>query len=152
MSFQILEEAQSRLLTTKYDPLMDKFPTQNAHLLDTITVTLENTCLFGEIIIHNPDISYRVLESQRNGPAWKPLINWCIKYTRQFNDRIIDTNSQELLSLTEQEINPEKRSADFINPYRESNDIDSNKQSKKKKKKAKKLPKGPKMVAIHDEF
>lgn len=109
---------------------------------------MENTCLFGEIILHNPDISYRVLDSQLLGPDWKNLINWCIKYTRQFNDRIIDTKSQELLWLVEQEINPDKRNENFINPYRNSGE---QKDTTKKKKKAKKIEKGPRMVT-RDEF
>lgn len=128
--------------------MVDKFPSQDARLLDALTITLENTCVFGELILHNPDMSYRILESQTNGPDWKELLNWCLKYTRQFNDRIIDAKSQELLWLTEQEINPEKRSNDFINPYRSRA---NNKDKTKKKKPVKKLPKGPQMVT-RDEF
>lgn len=132
--------------------MANKFPTQDARLIDAITVTLENTCLFGEIILHNPDISYRVLESRSAGPNWRTLINWCIKFTRQFNDRILDASSQELLRLLEQEINPEKRTENFINPYRtETNDNADATTNKKKKKKVKKLPKGPQMVT-RDEF
>lgn len=130
--------------------MVNKFPTQDARLIDAITVTLENTCLFGEIILHNPDISYRVLESRSSGPDWRTLINWCIKFTRQFNDRILDEKSQELLWLVEQEINPERRTENFFNPYRaETNDKSDS--TKKKKKKAKKLPKGPQMIT-RDEF
>lgn len=128
--------------------MVDKFPTQDARLLDAITVTLENTCLFGELILHNPDISYRALESRRKDSPWKELINWCIKFTRQFNDRIIDAKSQELLWLTEQEINPEKRTENFMNPYRSTAE---DKDGIKKKKKFKKLSKGPQMVT-RDEF
>lgn len=130
--------------------MISKFPTQDARLIDAITVTLENTCLFGEIILHNPDISYRVLESREIGPDWRDLINWCIKFSRQFNDRILDTKTQELLWLAEQEINPEKRTENFINPYRNKAD-ESADAMKKKKKKTKKLPKGPQMVT-RDEF
>lgn len=109
---------------------------------------MENTCLFGEIILHNPDISYRVLDSQLLGPNWKDLINWCIKYTRHFNDRIIDAKSQELLWLVDQEINPDKRTENFINPYRNAG---QRKDTTKKKKKTKKIEKGPRMVT-RDEF
>lgn len=111
-------------------------------------MTLENTCLFGELVLHNPDISYRVLESQQLGPVWKDLINWCMKYTRQFNGRIIDVKSQELLWLVEQEINPDKRTDNFINPYRS---ITQEKDILKKKKKTKKVGRGPRMVT-HNEF
>lgn len=149
---QILEETQNRLRASKYDPLVSKFPTQDTRLIDAITVTLENTCLFGEIILHNPDISDRILESRQNAPDWRDLINWCIKFTRQFNDRILDAKAQELLYLAEQEINPDKRTENFINPYRRSKaDAENTDATKKKKKKAKKLPKGPQMVT-RDEF
>lgn len=131
--------------------MVSKFPTQDARLIDAITVTLENTCLFGEIILHNPDISYRVLESRQNVPDWRDLINWCIKFTRQFNDRILDNKSQELLWLAEQEMNPEKRTENFVNPYRSSKADENADAAKKKKKKTKKLPKGPQMVT-RDEF
>lgn len=127
---------------------MNEFPSQDARLFEAITVTLENTCLFGEIILRNPDISYRVLDARQLGPEWKDIINWCIKYTRQFNDRIVDSKSQELLWLFEQEINPEKRTENFINPYRMQSEP---KETTKKKKKAKKLEKGPRMV-LRDEF
>lgn len=150
VSLQILEETQNRLLTSQYDPMVSKFPTQDARLIDAITVTLENTCLFGEIILHNPDISYRVLESRNIGPDWRDLINWCIKFARKFDDRILDAKSQELLWLAEQEINPEKRSENFVNPYRSKADEKAD-AIKRKKKKTKKLPKGPQMVT-RDEF
>lgn len=132
---------------------MDKFPIQDSRLLDAVTVTLENTCLFGELLLHNPDISYRVLESRQIGSSWKDLINWGIKYTRLFKDRIVDAKSMVLLWLVDQEINPEKRTNDFTNPYR--NTIEQQQQDstekKKTKKKVKKLPKGPRLV-VRDEF
>lgn len=135
------------LTTQKFDPAADEFPTEDTQLVNAITLTLENACLFGEIVIHNPDISYRILESPKNKHKsyWKDLINWSIEFTRYFNDRIIDAKSQELLSLVEQEINPELRTDNFINPYRNVN-------SKPEKVKAKKvLKKGPQMTQ-RDEF
>lgn len=131
--------------------MVDKFPTQDSRLLDAVTVTLENTCLFGELLLHNPDISYRVLESRQNVPPWKDLINWGIKYTRLFKDRIVDAKSMVLLFLAEQEINPEKRTDDFINPYRSTIEPKDSTPKKKIKKKIKKLAKGPRMV-VRDEF
>lgn len=148
--FQILEQTQSILLTSKYNPLVDKFPPLDVRVFDAVTVTLENTCLFGELILHNPDMSYRVLDSQGEGIFWKDLINWCIKYAHNFNDRIIDAKGQELLRLVEQEINPEKRTDNYTNPYRMVSNAE-NKDNAKKKRKAKKTQKGPRMVT-RDEF
>lgn len=131
--------------------MVDKFPLNDVRLIDALTITFENTCLFGEIILHLPDISYRALESRQNAdstlPHWKDVVNWCIKYTRYFNDRIIDTESQQLLWLIEQEINPEKRTFDFENPYR----IVTEKQSHKKDKKTRSRTKGPQLID-HNEL
>lgn len=143
-----MQQTQNILESSRYDPLLNKFPPDDVRIFDAITVTLENTCLFGEIILHNPDVSYRVLDERQFGPEWKDIINWCIKYTRQFNDRIIDAKSQELLWLVEQEINPEKRSENFVNPYRAQS---ASKDPTKKKKKPKKLERGPRLVT-RDEF
>lgn len=151
--FQILQDAKTILISVQYDPMADKFPSHNARLVDAIFVKLENVCLFGEIILHAPDISYRILESRQNKntdpevPHWKDLLNWGIKYARYFNERIIDTKSQQLLWLVEQEINPERRTANFVNPYR----IATEKQAHKKEKKPKTVKKGPKIVG-RDEF
>lgn len=128
--------------------MADKFPPKDVRVFDAVTVTLENTCLFGELILHNPDISYRVLESQEEGIFWKDLINWSIKYAHFFNDRILDAKSQELLWLVDQEINPEKRTENFINPHRVS--TTENTDNTKKKKKAKTIKKGPRMVSRDD--
>lgn len=143
---QVLQQTKSILQSAQYDPMVDKFPSNDVRLIDALTITLENVCLFGEIILHVPDISYRALESRQNTdstlPNWKDVVNWCIKYTRYFNDRIIDTKSQQLLWLMEQEINPEKRTANYTNPYR----IAVEKQSHKKDKKTKNIKKGPRLV------
>lgn len=127
--------------------MVDEFPFKNAHLFEALTVTLENTCLFSELILHHPDISYRVLESRQDDSNWRDLINWCIKYTRQFNDRIIDSGTQKLLWLSEQEINPEKRTENYINPYRNTVQTKNNSM---KKKQTKKLAKGPRMVSFDE--
>lgn len=103
-----------------------------------------------------PDISQRILETreqQQNDKTilhWRDLISWCLKYSKYFYDRIIDAKGQQLLSLLDQEINPEKRTADFINPYRDRSDEERVKNLHNKKK-TKKLKKGPRL-SQHDEL
>lgn len=141
----------------KYDPLVDKFPVADKRLADSIVVNLQNVCLFGEILLHTPDISYLVLDKLRIGdPAakkprveWKPLIEWCLKYAKYFYNRIVDTKSQELLFLLDQDLHPDRRTPDYINPYRGSINRDTLKQNKVKQKK--KLKKGP-QLAGRDEL
>lgn len=133
-----------------FDPAVDEFPAHNAKLVGAIAVVLENTCLLGEILLHMPDMSYRVLNALESKLEinWKDLMNWCLEQTTHFNDRILDKNSQALISLVNQEINPERRTADFINPYRIGNDMPK---SPKKKKTTKTVKRGPQMVS-RDEF
>lgn len=148
---QVLSQTKKLLESSKYDPLADKFPSEDSHLVDAISVTLENTCLFGEMILHLPDMSYMILQRLKSvqSPSdgeWRDLINWCHRYSRHFFDRIIDQNSQRLLTLLEQEINPSKRLPNFVNPYRASEAVASEgKTGKSSSKPRKKLKKGPQM-------
>lgn len=152
-----MQETRNIIETSEYDPMADKLPTKDKRLIDAITVLLDNVCLFGEIILHFPDISYRSLESDyataneaSNAVEWRALINWGQKYAKYFYDRIVDVKGQQLLSLLDQEINPERRTDDYINPYRHT---DSVVQSKKEhdKKRPKKFKKGPQLHA-HQEL
>lgn len=132
--------------------MVDKFPVKNKKLVDAIVVMLANTCLFGEIVLRFPDMSYRSL--QANFPEsnaidniyWRNLINWCLKYSKHFYERIVDTKGQELLWLLDQEINPERRTGNFVNPYRLAEP-----KHEHKKKPPKKLKKGPQLTS-HDEL
>lgn len=149
MSFQTLDGARTILMNDPFDPAVDRYPAHNAKLAVAISVVLENTCLFGEIVLHMPDISYRVLNvlEDRLKMNWKDLINWCLDESRHFNDRIIDKNSQALLSLINQEINPERRTEDYINPYRIGNDVPKTPQKKKAKTVRKR---GPQMISRNE--
>lgn len=136
--------------------MVDKFPVKDKPLIDAISVTLDNICLFGEIILHFPDISYRALESSysasddESSVQWRDLINWCLKYSKYFYERIIDVKGQQLLSLLDQEINPERRTDDYINPYRNADSVTQSK-NEHKKKPPKKLKRGP-QLSTHNEL
>lgn len=134
-----------------YDPAQDPFPTDNPTLVRAVAAVLENVCMFGEIIIHMPTISIRVLNQIKvdTGVDWKGLLNWSIEFSRHFHDRILDANDQKLLSLLEQEINPDRRTEDYTNPYRGPKKSQTLANNKRKITKTRK--KGPAMV-IRDEF
>lgn len=140
---QVLTQTRKLLETSKYDAMVDRFPAEDKLLVEAISVTLENTCLFGEMILHHPDMSYLILQRSRDG-EWRHLINWCLKFARHFYGRIIDENAQILLSLMEQEINPEQRSPNFVNPYRKAKEPPGA-EPKPTAKPKKKLKKGPQM-------
>lgn len=110
------------------------------------------------MILYFPDISYRVLHSRHEPKPsisskvhWRDLINWCLSYAENFYDRIIDSKSRQLLLLANQEINPEKRTPEFVNPYRDLEDRERIK-NEHKKKPPKKLKKGPQMAGGRDEL
>lgn len=146
----MLSQTKRLLQTSKYNPTVDKFPSDDKNLVEAISVTLENTCLFGEMILHHPDMSYIILQRPKRSVApgeWQELLNWCLKYAQYFNGRIIDDNSQTLLSLLDQEINPENRLPNYTNPYRVKKETGNGSDNGKKdaNKTKKKLRKGPQL-------
>ncbi|XP_058454376.1 coiled-coil domain-containing protein 134-like [Malaya genurostris] len=110
------------------------FP-KETQLIEAFSRYVENTCFFGELILHLPDMSYRILKAT---VGWRSQMIDALTYTRSFVN-ILDQKSLELLSLLEQEIDESKRSNDYVNPYRESKKQPTA-NSKKKKSKAKKGP------------
>ncbi|XP_019542923.3 coiled-coil domain-containing protein 134 [Aedes albopictus] len=102
---------------------------------------LENTCFFGELILHLPDISYRILKTLDD---WRKLAIESLLFTRTFVN-ILDQKSLELLGLLEQEIDESKRSDSYVNPYRTGEEASNSPKTKPTKKKKANLKKGPKL-------
>lgn len=97
---------------------------------------LENTCFFGELILHLPDVSNRILKRYE----WQNLLLQALSYSRGFVD-ILDQKSLELLGLLEQEIDESKRTDSYVNPYRKkASEKKSPKPTKKKKTSVKRGP------------
>lgn len=100
------------------------------------------------MILHYPDISYRILKSGVNRD-WKPLVNWCINFTKKV-DQVVDELSMKMLDLFFQEVNEEERSPEYFNPYLEANQktqggADLQKEKGKQQKTKKKIRKGPQL-------
>ncbi|XP_053659964.1 coiled-coil domain-containing protein 134-like [Anopheles marshallii] len=115
-------------------------------LINALALFLENTCLFGEIVLHFPDMSYRILKSVSD---WRTLMTDALNYSKAFV-QILDDKSIELLSLLNQEINEDQRTPDYINPYRET--APSTESSKDKQKKKSKPKKGPALSPAKTEL
>uniref|UniRef100_A0A182VWV6 Uncharacterized protein n=1 Tax=Anopheles minimus TaxID=112268 RepID=A0A182VWV6_9DIPT len=106
-------------------------------LINALAQFLENTCLFGEIVLHFPDMSYRIL---KNVSDWRTLMTDALNYSKAFV-HILDEKSIELLNLLNQEINEDQRTPAYVNPYRETaSSTDTPKLKSKKKSKSKKGP------------
>ncbi|XP_062562330.1 coiled-coil domain-containing protein 134-like [Armigeres subalbatus] len=114
------------------------FPTDTVEM-EALARYLENTCFFAELILHLPDISYRILKTLDN---WRSLIIASLSYSRSFVN-ILDQKSLELLGLLEQEIDESKRSDTYVNPYRLTADTSTS--TPKPPKKKSKLKKGPQL-------
>lgn len=73
---------------------------------------------------------------------WRKILNWAVQFTLSVQD-VIDAKTVKMLSLVDQEINIEKRTANYINPYREIQPA-----PKKRTKEKKKLKKGPQLHSV----
>ncbi|XP_035777607.1 coiled-coil domain-containing protein 134-like isoform X1 [Anopheles albimanus] len=116
-------------------------------LITALAQFLENTCLFGEIVLHFPDMSYRILKSVSD---WRELMTQALNYTKAF-EHILDGKSIELLGLLNQEINEDQRTDEYVNPYREVETAETTPTKKKKKDKAK-PKKGPSLTPSRNEL
>lgn len=87
-----------------------------------------------------PDISYKILKKQSD---WKELLNFSLNFVKHFYSQIVDKKSQKMLSLFDQEINPQKRTENYQNPYYSTTEKPTQKQGGTKPKKA--IRKGPQL-------
>lgn len=121
------------------------FPTNSTHL-EALFAVIENTCLFGDMLLHIPDVSYKILNRQKN---WKYIIDWSLDYTSNDEFEVLDQITSRMLMLLYEEINPDERSADYINPYsRKKSDVFDSKTKKTKKRKI--LKKGPQLTSRNE--
>lgn len=133
----ILRENRQKMVQEDYSTSKG-FPTATT-LIDALTLIVENTCLIGDMILHMPDMSEKILSKDKE---WREILNWAVQFTLSVQD-VIDAKTVKMLSLVDQEINIEKRTANYINPYREIAPP-----PKKRTKEKKKLKKGPQLHSV----
>ncbi|XP_058129672.1 coiled-coil domain-containing protein 134-like [Anopheles ziemanni] len=117
-------------------------------LINALAQYLENTCLFAELVLHFPDMSYRILKPVSD---WRELMTQALNYSKSF-DHILDDKSVELLGLLNQEINEDQRTDSYVNPYREAAQSTSGENVKAKKKSKTKTKKGPSITPPKTEL
>ncbi|XP_063699749.1 coiled-coil domain-containing protein 134-like [Culicoides brevitarsis] len=141
-----LRESKATLEDANYRPQLE-FP-EDQGIADALAFVLENTCLIGDLVLHFPDISYRILKGVRD---WKPLFNWCINFAKKV-DQIVDELSVRMLDLFYQEINEDERTPEYFNPYLEANQKkhakaeNGQKDKVKPTKTKKKIKRGPQLA------
>lgn len=114
------------------------FPTTE-RTIDAVVLILENTCMFADLHLHLPDMSYKILTTKS---SWRSHIDRALSLTAHFVATIFDDKSSQLIGLYEQEIDLTKRTEDYINPYASK---DATGTVQKKRKERKKLQRGPQL-------
>uniref|UniRef100_A0A158NWT0 Uncharacterized protein n=1 Tax=Atta cephalotes TaxID=12957 RepID=A0A158NWT0_ATTCE len=106
---------------------------------------LENIALFGDIILHLPDITHRILRTQ---PGWNSTIHWSLNFANQTR-YLLNKSTITMFHLVEQELNITERDPAYLNPYRNAVHAGQREDSiKKKSVKKEKRKKGPQIAKI----
>lgn len=123
---------------SKIDHPEESLPRDPEDFKKVVTV-LENSCLIAEFVLHFPKMSRKILEPHSN---WRDLVEFGGSVLNTYR-HVLDESTRKLISLFDQEINPEKRSDDFMNPYGKDPAEEETKVEEKPKKKKKKDKRGP---------
>lgn len=128
--FKMLEVEKELISRMTHTSVLPSTPKE----FKAVVTVLENICIVGEVVLHFPEMSYKILE----GRDWRPQVEFASSIAQKYQ-YVYDSSTLEMLDLFNQEINPEQRTEDFVNPYAEGHA--SEKKSKKPKKRANKGPK-----------
>lgn len=115
---------------------------QDDHDKNAFSLVLENTCFISDVLLRFPDLSHRLLSSNKE---WNLVYRWGLSVLAESG--LTDESTDKLIDLAAQEIGAKERSPDFVNPYR----VIKPKQKRfedpppEKKKERKKLRRGPRL-------
>lgn len=143
--FAVVQESRALIESSYFIPGVSQFP-KDENVKDALSNILENTALFGEIILRFPDIANLVLKTNNN---WDILLQWSIAFSNQVK-YLLDKSTIKLLYLVSQELNHIERDPNYVNPYRkiqQTNTMEETKEEKKRKKKRKEIKKGPRLTS-----
>lgn len=144
--FKVLQDARVKLTESGYIP-GQVFPTEQAQL-EALANILENTALFGDILLRLPDITYEVYSKSKE---WELLARWSVSFCNE--TQVYDETDSKLLNLMAQELRLVPKDPNYINPYRKrakKEELNNEKKkqaeaSKKSKKKKEKKKRGPRL-------
>ncbi|KXJ23947.1 coiled-coil domain-containing protein 134 [Exaiptasia diaphana] len=146
--FWVMEKSRTELANVGYTP-GDPFPLEK-DIKEALAHVLENTALFGDILLRLPDITHQIL---RRSKEHELLIKWCISICNA--TEVYDGTGRQLLNLVAQELQLVPKDDNYVNPYKLEAQLDaeyekekarrtmSSKQKKKEEKKKRK--KGPRL-------
>lgn len=142
---EVIESSKSVLEKAGFLPQNGSFP-EDTNVKDALSSILENTALFGDIILHLPDITHRILRTQ---PGWNSTLHWSLNFVNQTR-HLLNKSTITMFRLVEQELNITERDPAYFNPYRSAAHAGQREEPVKKKKPAKKekRKKGPQIAKI----
>lgn len=143
--FGMIQESRASIESSSFIPGISDFPT-NERVRDSLSNILENTALFGEIVLRFPDIAQTVLKTNNN---WDVLLQWSIAFSNQVK-YLLDKSTIKLLHLVSQELNHIERDPNYVNPYKKEDHTKVTNEDilPVKKKKKREIKKGPQLRNI----
>lgn len=142
--FKNLFDASQNLTSWGFIP-GDDFPT-NETIRESMSKILENTALFGDLILRMPNVVHDFYDKNRD---WHMMLRWAYDFSLQ--STVFEGPHEKLLSLMAQEADIIPKSPNYVNHFVEVQKDDKDKiavsmiNKKPKEKKAKKIPRGPRM-------
>lgn len=144
--FKVLQDARVKVTESGYIP-GQAFPTEQAQL-EALANVLENTALFGDILLRLPNVTHEVY---RKSKEWELLARWSVSFCNE--TKVYDETDSKLLHLMAQELRLVPRDPNYINPYKkrakkEQKNNENREQesiSKKSTKKKDKKKRGPRL-------
>lgn len=141
---EVIESSKSVIEKAGFLPQNNSFP-EDTNIKDALSSILENIALFGDIILHLPDITHRILKAQ---PEWNSTIHWSLNFANQTR-HLMNKSTITMFRLVEQELNITERHPGYFNPYRSAVHAGQREDTVRKKKPAKeKRKKGPQIAKI----
>ncbi|KYN02698.1 hypothetical protein ALC62_06498 [Cyphomyrmex costatus] len=141
---EVIESSKSVLEKAGFLQHNSSFP-EDTNVKDALSSILENIALFGDIILHLPDITHRILRTQ---PGWNSTLHWSLNFANQTR-YLLNKSTITMFRLVEQELNITERDPAYLNPYRSAAHAGQREDSiKKKSAKKEKRKKGPQITKI----
>uniref|UniRef100_A0A2C9LQ58 Coiled-coil domain-containing protein n=1 Tax=Biomphalaria glabrata TaxID=6526 RepID=A0A2C9LQ58_BIOGL len=143
--FVTLGDAKENLTVAGYLP-GDPFP-EDEDVKESMSKILENTALFGDLILFMPDIVHSMYDKEKE---WQILLAWSYGFSTQSG--VYEGNYKTMLTLGAMEANIIPKGKDFINPFKSlakiqslMDDAQKDPKKNKTKKPKKKIERGPKL-------
>ncbi|KAK7096710.1 coiled-coil domain-containing protein 134-like [Littorina saxatilis] len=143
--FKNLQDSSQNLTAWGYTP-GDEFP-ENKTVRETVSKVLENTALFGDMLLRMPQAVHEFYDKNRD---WHLLMRWAFTFSNESG--VFEGPHETMLNLMGQEAGLIPKSPNYVNPFLAAQEEEGREKipvsvvsKKAKEKKQKKIAKGPRM-------